>query len=93
MGNNKKTSRRDAIKRMATASMSISMGLQLVGAFAPSAHAGIVASKGERFNTIGQIVSVAATVASVDSRGTYTNGCSYAGGYRDICYGKYEKED
>ena len=94
MEKNEKTSRRDAIKRMAKASMGISMGLQLMGAFAPAAHAGTVAFKGERFNTIGQVVSVAAAVGtSVNPMGTYTNGCSYAGGYRDVCYGKYEKED
>ena len=89
-----KLSRRDAIKRMAKASMGIGIGLQHVGTFVPIPHTGLASAKGERFNTIGQVVSVAAVAApEISEMGVYTNGCSYAGGYRDVCYGKYEKED
>ena len=94
-GKDARTSRRDALKRMAKASVGIGMGLQLVGAFVPQgAHAAAPAGQGTRFSTLGQECSpadsqqAAARENVLRSCGVYTNGGSYAqNGYTQ--YGKY----
>lgn len=83
-GKESKVSRRDALKRMAKASMGLGMGLQLIGTFVPAAQAA-TAVQGARFSTIGHVSSPgnslqAAAAESVDKSGTYTNGAGYSNG-------------
>ncbi len=93
MDNIEKPSRRDALKRMAKASVGVGIGLQLIGVFVPAAQAAPT-EQGARFSTIGH-VSSSANIMQPDSRevgvrscGVYTNGGSYSqNGYTQ--YGKY----
>jgi hypothetical protein len=92
MGKNEKTSRRDAIRRMAKASMGIGMGLQLMGTFAPSTHAMMSVGHGARFSTIGHVSSTAVGVvtAAVDDKTdcynvAYSNDGGYANYWRGDC--------
>ncbi len=59
---NDKTSRRDALRRMAKASMGIGMCLQLAGTFAPAAYAVSAPVQGARFGIIGGVSSPANAV-------------------------------
>lgn len=84
-GKDKRVSRRDALKRMAKASVGVGMGLQLIGAFVPAAHAATTAVQGPRFTTIGHVASAvtslqAAAAENSDRSGTYTNGAGYSNG-------------
>lgn len=83
-GKEARVSRRDALKRMAKASVGVGVGLQLIGAFVPAAHAA-TAVPGAKFSTIGHVVSPAgslqaAVAGSGDRSGTYTNGAGYSNG-------------
>ena len=87
-------SRRDALKRMAKASVGVGMGLQLVGVFVPHG-ASAAGAEGPRFTTIGHVSSQADTLRSCSNAGStrscgvYTNGGSYSqNGYTQ--YGKYQ---
>lgn len=83
-GKEVKVSRREALKRIAKTSVGVGMGLQLIGAFVPAAHAA-TAVQGVKFSTIGHVSSPAnsleaAVANSPDRSGTYTNGNGYSNG-------------
>ena len=87
-----KVSRREALRRIAKTSVGVGMGLQLIGAFVPAAHA-VTAGQGPKFSTIGHVSfpanSLEAAVASSSDRsGTYTNGNGYTNG-PNYYYDKY----
>lgn len=89
-------SRREALKRMAKASVGVGMGLQLVGVFVPRGLSAAAADpESPRFTTIGHVSSQADTLrgcarpGATRSCGVYTNGGGYTqNGYSQ--YGKYQ---
>jgi hypothetical protein len=77
---NVKSARREAIRRMAKASMGIGMGLQLAGAFVPAAQA-VTPAQGARFGIIGQHVSAPAVgvKTGVTANHSLATDCYYSG--------------
>ena len=84
---NEKTSRRDALRRMAKASMGVGMCLQLVGSFVPAAQAALTPAQGARFGIIGHMsspaigVQTAAAALNATNSDCYTNGYTNNGGF------------
>jgi len=91
-----KSSRRAALKRMAGASVGLGMGLHLIGAFVPAAHAAINAGQKNGAGIVGYMASSAGVAAFQNDggieKGSYNNGASYTNG-PTYSYSQYLRED